>query len=333
YSTIQKELSERVKAERETLRRNKDLSNLNQIGQQLSQLVNQDQIFETIAPMVQKMMNVENLLLTVVDKNKTQLSFPVCLVNGINVNLAPRSLQKGYQETMLEDRKPLLINRNLSSTLNESKFDHANYLPYSLLAVPLLAGDRATGVLSVFDYQNEDAFDQVQIELLSSVAAQVATALENAKLFNEITNALQIIENRQRVQGNVTDAVAELSLKGSGEIISFLKSLAQASLCERAIYAEIHEQSWQMVASYTSPEFQLSEGASAYPELGVDQLQEVMDDLQKYGWHSRTLENASEPEKKWLMANEIQSVLILAVKRDNRLDGFIALEKHASVEE
>jgi signal transduction histidine kinase/DNA-binding response OmpR family regulator len=333
YSTIQKELSERVKAERETLRRNKDLSNLNQIGQQLSQLVNQNQIFEIIAPMVQKIMNVENLLLTLVNKEKTQLSFPVCLVNGINNNLAPRVMMQGYQESMLEDRKPLLINQNLSASLAETKIDHSNYLPFSLLAVPLLTGDRATGVLSVFDYQNEDAFDQVQIELLSSVAAQVATALENAKLFNEITHALEIIENRQRVQVNVTGAVAELSLKGSGEITSFLKSLAQASLCERAIYAEVTNQAWQIVASYTSPESTLYQSNSVYPKVAIEQLEEVVTDLEKKGWHSRTLSNASELEKQWLIANEIQSILILALKRDNKLDGFIALEKHASLDE
>ncbi|MDP3451063.1 MAG: GAF domain-containing protein, partial [Anaerolineaceae bacterium] len=333
YSTIQKELSERVKAERETLRRNKDLSNLNQIGQQLSQLVNQNQIFEIIAPMVQKIMNVENLLLTLVNKEKTQLSFPVCLVNGINNNLAPRVMMQGYQESMLEDRKPLLINQNLSASLAETKIDHSNYLPFSLLAVPLLTGDRAMGVLSVFDYQNEDAFDQVQIELLSSVAAQVATALENAKLFNEITHALEIIENRQRVQVNVTGAVAELSLKGSGEITSFLKSLAQASLCERAIYAEVNNQAWQIVASYTSPESNLYQSNSVYPKVAIEQLEEVVTDLEKKGWHSRTLSNASELEKQWLIANEIQSILILALKRDNKLDGFIALEKHASLDE
>ena len=338
YSTIQRELSERVKAERETLRRNKDLSNLNQIGHQLSRLVSQQQIFETIAPLVQKLMNVDNLLLTLVNKEKTLLSFPVCLVNGINNNLAPRVLQQGYQETILEQRKELLINHNLSASLSETIIDHSNYLPYSLLAVPLLTGDRATGVLSVFDYQNEDAFDQVQVELLSSVAAQVATALENANLFNEITNALQLIENRQRVQGNVTDAVAELSIKGSKEITSFLKSLAQASLCDRAVFAEIYgkpdyEQSWQTVASYTVPESKIKEADLLYPHIAIEQLEDAVTDLQKKGWHSRTLISASEPEKNWMLANDIQSILILAIKRENELDGFIALEKHTSSDE
>ena len=338
YSTIQRELSERVKAERETLRRNKDLSNLNQIGQQLSQLVTQQGIFETISPMVQKMMSVENLLLTLVDRENNLLNFPVCLVNGINVNLQPRVMQQGYQETILENRKPLLINRNLSSVLTEQKIDHANYLPYSLLAVPLLTGDRATGVLSVFDYQSEDAFDKVQIELLSSVAAQVATALENASLFNDISSALQFIENRQRIQVNVTDAVAELSLKGSKEITNFLKSLTQASLCERAIFAEITskpdiEPTWHTVASYTLPGSDIKADDAAYPQVSIEQMEEALADLEKKGWHSRTLSTASESEQNWMLSNSIQSILILAVKRENRLDGFIALEKHASAEE
>jgi signal transduction histidine kinase/CheY-like chemotaxis protein len=338
YSTIQKELSERVKAERETLRRNNDLSNLNLIGQQLSHLVSQQQIFDMIAPLVQKLMNVENVLLTLVNKEKTQLTFPVCVVNGINNNLSPRDLQQGYQETILMEQKPLLLNRNLSASLSESKIDHSTSLPYSLLAVPLLTSDRATGVLSVFDYHNEDAFDQVQVELLSSVAAQVATALENANLFKEISNALQFIENRQRIQSNITDAVTELSLKGSKEINTFLKSLALASLCERAVYAQIftksdQEQTWQTVASYISPDSDLSEVDSLYPHDTIDQLETAIIDLENKGWHSRNIFTASEQEKNWMLSNSIQSILILAVKRDNKLDGFITLEKHTSAED
>jgi K+-sensing histidine kinase KdpD len=63
YSTIQRELSERVRAEREALRRNKDLANLNHISQQLTQLASRQQIFETVADMTQKIMGVENVLL------------------------------------------------------------------------------------------------------------------------------------------------------------------------------------------------------------------------------------------------------------------------------
>jgi hypothetical protein len=160
------------------------------------------------------------------------------MVNGLHINLAPRPATAGYQEDILQDPKPLLIKGNVSARLKEKKLDHSDYMPYSLLAVPLITGDHATGVLSVYDFQNEDAFDQIHVELLSSIAAQLATALENTKLFNDVKRALNQIENRQRIQNFVTNAVADLSLKGSKNIKAFLSSLAEATRCERIHYAE-----------------------------------------------------------------------------------------------
>jgi len=69
-----------------------------------------------------------------------------------------------------------------------------------MLAVPFLVGDRANGVISIFDFTRENSFDQVQLELLSTIASQVATSLENANLFAEIRHALETIEIRERIQ-------------------------------------------------------------------------------------------------------------------------------------
>ena len=55
----------------------------------------------------------------------------------------------------------------------------------------MLAGDRPVGVILVEDFEKENAYTSVDVELLSTISAQATTALENSNLFQEITSALQ----------------------------------------------------------------------------------------------------------------------------------------------
>ncbi len=330
-SAIQRELSERVKAERETLRRNKDLANLNLIGQQLNRLVDRNQIYETVSAMTQKIMGVDNLLLTLYDRDSGHLSFPICVVNGINTTLPPRTIRNGYQESILETRKAVLINRGVSEMLEEKQIDHSIYMPYSLMAVPLNSGERALGVLSVFDYQNEDAFDQIQLELLSSVGVQVATALENTNLFNEIRESLQLIERRQQIQSNITDAVAELSLKGTSELPFLLKSFAQATDCDRAYYADTREMpggdlAWQSALAYINPNSPVTFDAALIRQLKFEDYPKWASRLAKDGWYAVSLDGASGFEKEYLSSQKLQTLLLLSIKTEDSPAGFIALE-------
>jgi GAF domain-containing protein len=55
--------------------------------------------------------------------------------------------------------------------------ESTGYVPRSLMAVPLLHGERALGVLQVLDRES-DRFSLAEMELLSLFAGQAATALE-----------------------------------------------------------------------------------------------------------------------------------------------------------
>jgi len=68
YSTVQKELGERVKAEEMTSRRNRDLSTLNEIGQRLSRLVSREEIFPLVSTMIQQTLELKNLLISLYPK-------------------------------------------------------------------------------------------------------------------------------------------------------------------------------------------------------------------------------------------------------------------------
>src|SRR5207244_12890952 len=68
----------------------------------------------------------------------------------------------------------------------------AGEMPKSVLFVPLVAGGKAAGVISLQNIDREHAFDAADQQLLTTVAGSVSVALENARLVNE---------PRQRVSG------------------------------------------------------------------------------------------------------------------------------------
>jgi signal transduction histidine kinase/DNA-binding response OmpR family regulator len=325
YSTIQKELRERVKAEEETLRRNRDLATLNQIGQRLSRLVGQEEIFEIITSMSQEILSQDNILVALFDSDKKLLSFPVCLVDGERQTLHARKTINGYQEAILQNKSSLLINFDLEKTITETTFDHPKNKPLSLLAVPLLTADRAIGVISIYDFDTENAFSQVQGELLSTIASQAATALENTNLFTEIRDALALIEVRELYQSNVTNAVARLSEKGSSETDFLLESLSKASSCERVFYAQADEdlklgRVWLPKAVYNQPGFE-----NIMPPMAFDGFPHWVETLEKKPWVSYTQSNCPEPEKQFLIDNGIQSILLFSIRLEDQPVGCIGL--------
>lgn len=334
-SNLQKELSERVKAEREIIKRNKDLANLNQIGQQLNQMVNREQILDSIAESIQILMGTNNVQIALVNETGKLLTFPINIVNGISEPLLSRPLKEGYLEQVLETKNILLVNRDLSQKLSKDDFGHLKSMPLSLISVPLVAGDKAFGVLSIFDNAVEDAFNNVQAEILSSAAAQLATSLEKSQLFSEVSEALQLIEKRQHLQGSISNAIAGLGLHGSKRIKEFLTALSKTDKCEHIYYMEASEDFegngiWTCVSSYTNPDVKSFSIKEFDRSLMIDQFPNWVSSLNKKGWVFCTIDSAVDPEKEFLVTRKVESLLLLAVKPEGKYLGFIAFENFSS---
>ncbi len=84
--------------------------------------------------------------------------------------------------------------------------------PLAEMAVPILHGDRALGVLNVEGDQPYDALDRISLEI---VAEHLGTAIVNARLFED-SRQLAVLEERQRLardlHDNVTQIVSSMSL-------------------------------------------------------------------------------------------------------------------------
>jgi diguanylate cyclase (GGDEF)-like protein len=100
---------------------------------------------------------------------------------------------------VLQTRKPYLLNEADESfpTFRRPPHDHI----HSWLGVPLLVHGRAIGLLAI-DSKESHHFTPDDIELVMAFAGQVAVAIENARLFDEvqqlaITDSLTGLHNRR----------------------------------------------------------------------------------------------------------------------------------------
>ena len=77
--------------------------------------------------------------------------------------------------------------------IDDSRHRHQ---PSRFIDVPIISGDRVLGSIGIENYERENAFGDSEVRLLTTVAASMGVALENARLFDETQRLLKETEQR-----------------------------------------------------------------------------------------------------------------------------------------
>ena len=114
---------------------------------------------------------------------RDEIEFPYFNEFGKPTGQEPFAFGQGLTSRIISQREPLLLNR-------ESDWDAlgtrgVGTASKSFLGVPIIAGDRAIGAISVQSTQREGRFGEADARLLSTIAANVGVAIQNARLFQE----------------------------------------------------------------------------------------------------------------------------------------------------
>lgn len=337
YLSVQQELSERIRAEQAILRRNKDLSTLNQIGQQLSRLASREEIFDLLAARIKELLYCNNLYIAAVNSEKETLSFPIFHQDGQVLSAPEQAFGNGIPELVIRRKEPLLISHSAAEFLKKQHVSIPDPLPASLIAIPLVAGDRAIGVIVAQDFHQENRFDEIHVELLSTVAAQASTALENADLFQQMQNALKAIENRERYQSNVARSAATLTEFGTKSMGEVLKALGSASQSSRVYFAEVNEDErelyWTVSAEWADPAVAYLFDKTRILHLPVENYPLWSQMLKEKGWGVMHSSGAPSAETSLLSIQHIRTCLLLAVPGEKSVPSFLAFDQLGSQRE
>jgi GAF domain-containing protein len=131
--------------------------------------------------------------------------------------LARAPLKGGPWSTVARTRQPLVLNRAEALALGAKAVPGTDQ-SQSMAYVPILGSDRVLGLIVLENYEREDAFGEAEVRLVSTVAASMGVALENARLFDETQRLLKETEQRNAelaIINSVQAALAaELNIQG-----------------------------------------------------------------------------------------------------------------------
>src|SRR5207244_13558384 len=117
----------------------------------------------------------------------TQLiHFPYWVEGAQRMNVGPFVMGQGLTSVVLRTRQTLLINHDADRITAELGGRHTGGVSVkSYLGVPIPLGDEVIGVRSAQSTEREGLFEEGDVRLLTTIAANVGVAIQNARLFEQ----------------------------------------------------------------------------------------------------------------------------------------------------
>lgn len=127
------------------------------------------------------LLNADVAYLALMDENKGLIQFPY--VYG--EESSPIQIGEGLTGKILQIGQPLLINQGLDEQIGPEGEALIGKATQSYLGVPIFAGAKAVGVLSVQSEHEKNKFTEHDMRMLVTIAANAGIGLHNAELFAE----------------------------------------------------------------------------------------------------------------------------------------------------
>lgn len=188
-----------------------------QVGQALVTSFDLNEFLSNTMQLAADVMDAAASSLMLIDEEKRDLVFEVS--HGGSSDLLRRqrlSLDEGIAGWVARTGKPALANEARNDPRFNPRVDvRTGFLTQSIAAVPLRIKGRTIGVLEVLNKYSGGGFDSEDLRLLTSIGAQAAIAIENARLYaslrEERDNIIQAQENvRRELARNLHDGTVQM---------------------------------------------------------------------------------------------------------------------------
>ena len=176
----------------ETRQRAAELAIVNDFGQALAEQLQLDVLIERIGDQLQEAFAADIVYVALHDERTDMIEFAYYVEDGERGPQRPLRYGEGLTSQILQSRAPLLLNRE--EAFEEFGAPMVGTPAKSYLGVPILVGSQAIGVISVQSTGKRGLFGEAETRLLSTIAANVGVAIQNARLFLDAQEAREAAE-------------------------------------------------------------------------------------------------------------------------------------------
>ncbi len=166
-----------------------ELAALNRIGLAINSGRDLDSVISAVFEQCRGIIELDTFYLALYDPEREELRFPLFHDGGKMLHMESRSLAErpGMSGYIIKTRKPLLLaDASLPEVQERFGVVRAGGVPSkAYIGVPLICGERVLGVLSVQSH-HPDAYTARHLQLVETIAAQSAIAIENAQLYDRL---------------------------------------------------------------------------------------------------------------------------------------------------
>jgi GAF domain-containing protein len=181
-------------------RRITELGIVNEIGEALASALSVDELLLLVHQQVSRLFDAKNFYIAIYDEDDDTWSSAFHLEQGRRQAPVRYGVETGLTGHIIRERKPVLL-RSAAESISlgdERGIEIIGEIARSWLGVPLLAADKLVGVMAIQDYERECLYTEADQVLFSTIAGQVAGALNSLQLLQEARQRAQEMETINR---------------------------------------------------------------------------------------------------------------------------------------
>jgi signal transduction histidine kinase/CHASE1-domain containing sensor protein/HAMP domain-containing protein len=222
---------------------------INTLEQRVARRTRDLQVAADVAIQITNVLDLDTLLISLVNETRAEFDMYYCSIflfdEGTNRlilragtgHAGTQLMEQGYHFELenpnglvplsARERKPIVIN-DVSDSENHKKNP---FLPDTLseITLPMMIGERLLGVLD-FQSNHHNRFQQDDVKVMTTLAAQIAVAVRNAQLFSEAREARQAAERSDQAKSSFLASMSHELRTPLNAIINFTKFVAKGKL-------------------------------------------------------------------------------------------------------
>jgi len=170
-------------------------------------------IYELVGEKMREIFNAQVIDIVTYDKKTNHIEDRYAYEKGDRTLLGPRE-PKGFRRYVVQTGQMLAINKDVEKL--RPVYDNTvivGQAAKSLVLVPMIAGGEVNGVISLQNVDQENAFSESDISLLSTLVNSMSVALKSARLFDETNRLLKETEQRTAELGIINSVQEGLASK------------------------------------------------------------------------------------------------------------------------